>query len=48
MSNDNPFHLRKRAPGAGRKAGTGKFREPTSVLRVPTSQTAVIKDFLAA
>jgi DNA polymerase V len=48
MSNDKPFHLRKRAPGAGRKAGTGKFREPTSVLRVPTSQTAVIKDFLAA
>ncbi len=39
---------RKRAPGAGRKVGTGKFREPTSVLRVPASQSAVIKDFLAA
>ena len=34
--------------GAGRRVGTGKFREPTSVLRVPESQTSVIKDFLAA
>lgn len=34
--------------GAGRKVGTGKFREPTSVVRIPTSQESVIKDFLAA
>ena len=34
--------------GAGRKVGTGKFREPTSVLRIPVSQEPVIKDFLAA
>lgn len=34
--------------GAGRKIGTGKFGEPTSVLRVPSSQTSVIKDFLTA
>lgn len=34
--------------GAGRKVGTGKFGEETSVLRVPISQTPVIKDFLAA
>lgn len=34
--------------GAGRKAGTGAFKEPTDVLRVPSSQTPVIKDFLAA
>jgi len=34
--------------GAGRKVGTGKFGEPTSVVRVPTSQAPVIKDFLAA
>jgi len=34
--------------GAGRKAGTGKFREPTSVLRIPESQAPVIKDFLSA
>lgn len=34
--------------GAGRKVGTGKFREPTSVLRIPTSQAPIIKDFLAA
>jgi len=34
--------------GAGRKPGTGKFGEPTSVLRVPISQKAQIKDFLSA
>lgn len=34
--------------GAGRKVGTGKFGESTSVIRVPTSQTPVIKDFLVA
>lgn len=39
---------RKNQPGAGRKVGTGKFREPTSVLRIPSSQAPVIKDFLAA
>lgn len=39
---------RKNQPGGGRKIGTGKFREPTSVLRIPSSQAPVIKDFLAA
>jgi len=34
--------------GAGRKPGTGKFGEPTSVMRVPLSQTAEIKNFLTA
>lgn len=34
--------------GAGRRVGTGKFGEATSVIRVPTSQQAVIKDFLSA
>jgi len=34
--------------GAGRKVGTGKFGEETSVLRIPSSQKPVIKDFLAA
>lgn len=38
---------RKNRPGGGRKVGTGKFREPTSVLRIPSSQAPVIKDFLA-
>ncbi len=38
---------RKNQPGAGRKVGTGKFGEPTSVLRIPSSQAPVIKDFLA-
>lgn len=39
---------RKNQPGAGRQVDTGKFREPTSVLRIPSSQATVIKDFLAA
>lgn len=39
---------RKNSVGGGRKVGTGKFREPTSVLRIPTSQAPMIKDFLAA
>lgn len=39
---------RKNKTGAGRKSGTGKFREPTSVVRIPSSQEPVIKDFLAA
>lgn len=39
---------RKNRVGGGRKVGTGKFREPTSILRIPTSQAPVIKDFLAA
>lgn len=34
--------------GSGRRYGTGKFREPTSVVRIPSSQKPVIKDFLAA
>ena len=34
--------------GAGRKVGTGKFGEETSVLRIPSSQAPIIKDFLAA
>lgn len=34
--------------GAGRRPGSGKFREPTSVVRIPASQESVIKDFLAA
>lgn len=33
---------------AGRKAGTGKFNEATSVVRLPASQVSVVKDFLAA
>ena len=37
----------KRA-GAGRKDGTGKFREPTTVIRIPTSLQSNVKVFLAA
>lgn len=33
---------------AGRKTGTGKFGEPTEVVRIPASQKPVIVDFLAA
>ena len=35
-------------PGAGRKAGTGKFGEKTMLVRVPKSQTAVISNILEA
>ena len=34
--------------GAGRKAGTGKFQEPTEVIRIPSSQKPVIADYLDA
>lgn len=33
---------------AGRKTGSGKFGEPTEVVRVPVSQKPVIVNFLAA
>lgn len=33
---------------AGRPKGTGKYGEPTTVLRVPTSQESTVKDFLSA
>lgn len=39
---------RKNKPGGGRKVGTGKFGEPTTAIRIPTSQAPVIKDFIAA
>ncbi len=39
---------RQNRAGGGRKVGSGKFGEPTSVVRVPESQAPVIKDFLAA
>lgn len=37
-----------RRAGAGRKAGSGSFGEPTRPLRVPESQVASVLDFLAA
>lgn len=39
---------RQNRAGGGRKVGTGKFGEPTLVVRVPESQAPVIKDFLTA
>lgn len=47
-SNVSKIAPRKNQPGGGRKVGTGKFSEPTSVVRIPASQAPVIKDFLAA
>ncbi|HQT27219.1 MAG TPA: translesion error-prone DNA polymerase V autoproteolytic subunit [Burkholderiales bacterium] len=35
-------------PGAGRKTGTGAYKEPTKPIRVPESQVAVILDYLSA
>jgi DNA polymerase V len=34
-------------PGAGRKKGSGRFGEPTKVMRVPQSKVAQIQDWLA-
>lgn len=34
--------------GSGRRTGTGKFKEPTEVLRIPSSQKSIIADFLRA
>lgn len=34
--------------GSGRKSGTGKFKEPTEVMRIPSSQKPIIADFLKA
>lgn len=48
MSEIKFIEARKNKPGAGRKIGTGKFGEATSVVRIPTSQEPIIKDFLAA
>ena len=42
-----PIRGGKRA-GAGRKLGTGKFGEKTTLVRVPESQTAVISNILEA
>ena len=33
-------------PGSGRKEGTGKFKEPTDVIRIPASQKPVILEYL--
>lgn len=33
---------------AGRPQGTGKYGEPTTVVRIPTSQADTVKDFLGA
>lgn len=35
-------------PGAGRKPGSGQYGEPTTVVRVPASQAAPIREFLGA
>jgi DNA polymerase V len=45
MSVDFPPNKRN---NAGRPHGTGKYGEPTTVLRVPVSEAGTIKDFLAA
>ena len=44
-----PVNLRGgKRESAGRKLGTGKFKEATTVVRMPASQLPVVKDFLAA
>ena len=45
---DIPSKRGGKRPGAGRKTGTGKYGEPTKVLRVPVSKAASVLDFLDA
>lgn len=47
MSDEHKTHGGKRS-GSGRKAGTGLYKENTSVIRVPNSQKPVITSFLEA
>lgn len=47
MIDDNRNKKGGKRPNAGRKTGSGKFGEPTAVMRVPASQKNVIVDFLA-
>jgi len=47
MQNDDSTKS-ARKPGSGRKAGTGTYKENTSVIRVPDSQKPVIASFLEA
>ncbi len=35
-----------RRPGAGRQHGTGRYGEPTIVMRVPASMVDAIKQFI--
>lgn len=46
MTNTPKTHGGKR-PGAGRKPGSG-VAQPTTVMRVPANQAAVIRDFISA
>ncbi|MGV3581089.1 MAG: LexA family protein [Methylophilus sp.] len=48
MNNQDKAKRGGKRINAGRKSGSGKFMEPTEVLRVPTSQKSVIVDFLEA
>jgi DNA polymerase V len=47
MTDEDYTHGGKR-PGSGRKAGTGTYKENTSVIRIPDSQKPVITSFLEA
>lgn len=47
MDNKSKPNRGGKRTNSGRKEGTGKFGEPTSVIRVPESQKSVIIDFLA-
>lgn len=35
-------------PGSGRKVGSGRFAEPTQVIRLPQSAVPVVRDWLAS
>jgi DNA polymerase V len=48
MKNISDKKIGGKRQGAGRKVGTGKFQEATTVLRIPVSQKPAISDFLEA
>lgn len=48
MDNVTDKKLGGKREGAGRKVGSGKFKEPTTVLRVPVSQKANVINLLEA
>lgn len=45
---ENKKPLGGKRPGAGRKSGTGVYGEPTTVIRIPTSQKSVVSNWMQA
>lgn len=46
MTKTSPFTHGGPRPGSGRKPCSGRFREPTRVIRIPESLTPLVRDWL--